>query len=146
MLRRPAPGSVNLPETTLLYKRAPSHENGVVNGLNEFADITEPGLSFVLTGPSARLDSATLPVRGDVAHIRLAGKVFVPHYVVPMPHIVNGSGAALLKAGRADGEQVAHLPTGTVFNVLDVAGLWAWGQVGDDGLVGYVAAATLKPA
>ena len=29
--------------------------------------------------------------------------------------------------------------TGTIFNVLDIAGAWAWGQVGEDGLVGYVA-------
>jgi hypothetical protein len=38
------------------------------------------------------------------------------------------------------------LPKGTTFNVLDIAGNWAWGQVGEDGVVGYVAADALKPA
>ena len=36
-----------------------------------------------------------------------------------------------------------QLPAGTLFNVLDLAGQWAWGQVGDDGLVGYVPIAAL---
>ena len=137
--------TANLPESALLYKRPPSHAHGVLNGLTEFADITTPGTSFALSGPSAKTDSARLPVRGDLAHIRLAGKVFVPHYVIPMPYLVNGAGAALLKTGRDDGEVLDQLATGTVFNVLDVAGPWAWGQVGEDGLVGYVPAAALKP-
>jgi len=62
---------------------------------------------------------------------------------VPMPHQVNGSGAQLHTAAKAEAEVVAQLTTGTVFNVLDIAGtapnVWAWGQVGEDGLVGYVA-------
>jgi hypothetical protein len=34
-----------------------------------------------------------------------------------------------------------------VFNVLDIAGNWAWGQVGEEGLVGYVATDALaRPA
>jgi len=113
------------------------------------AAITAPGASFPLAGPSIKLDAAHLPVRGDLAHIRLAGKVFVPHYVVPMPHKVNGNGARLLAAGKGDGELVAELATGTLFNVLDISGTapnaWAWGQVGDDGAVGYVPLAALHP-
>jgi hypothetical protein len=38
---------------------------------------------------------------------------------------------------------MAPLDAGTVFNVLDMAGNWAWGQVGVDGLVGYVPLAAL---
>jgi hypothetical protein len=113
--------------------------------LTDFADITAPGVSFALSGPSAKLDAEHLPVRGDLAHIRLAGKVFVPHYVVPMAHLVNGSGATLLRLNKADAEVMAQLPTGTLFNVLDTAGIWAWGQVGEDGLVGYVLAESLHP-
>lgn len=111
--------------------------------------ITAPGASFALAGPSAKIDAAHLPVRGDLAHIRLAGKVFVPHYVVPMAHMVNGQGARLMSSARGDGTLVADLPTGTVFNVLDIAGIdanaWAWGQVGEDGAVGYVLLAALHP-
>jgi hypothetical protein len=33
------------------------------------------GASFALSGPAAKPDPASVPVRGDVAHIRLAGKV-----------------------------------------------------------------------
>jgi len=114
---------------------------------SELAAITAPGASFALAGPSAKIDAAHLPVRGDLAHIRLAGKVFVPHYVVPMPHQVNGSGAQLHTAAKAEAEVVAQLTTGTVFNVLDIAGtapnVWAWGQVGEDGPVGYVPLAAL---
>ena len=117
------------------------------DGSSEFAAIIAPGASFALAGPSVKIDAEHLPVRGDLAHIRLAGQVFVPHYVVPMAHAVNGSGARLL--GKAGGELIADLPTGTVFNVLDISGTgenaWAWGQVGDDGAVGYVALAALHP-
>jgi hypothetical protein len=113
--------------------------------LTDFADITAPGTSFALSGPSDRLDPLHLPVRGDLAHIRLAGKVFVPHYVVPMAHAVAAGGTPLLKAGRPDAESIAQVDGGAVFNVLDAAGAWAWGQVGEDGLVGYVALTALSP-
>ena len=114
--------------------------------MSDFAALITPGRSFALAGPSLKLDPAHLPVRGDLAHIRMAGKVFVPHYVVPLPHVVNGLGARVLKAGKAEAEILAELPTGAVFNVLDVTGGWAWGQVGEDGVVGYVAADAIHPA
>lgn len=114
--------------------------------MTEFAAISALGISFTLAGPSVKLDPRRLPVRGDLAHIRLAGNVFVPHYVVPMPHLVNGAGADLRTIGRADAELIAHLPTGTLFNVLDLSGGWAWGQVGDDGMVGYVLIDAIHPA
>lgn len=114
--------------------------------MTDIAVLTTPGTSFTLAGPSAKLDPAHLPVRGDLAHIALAGKVFVPHYVVPMPHLVNGAGAQVLKAARADSEALADLPTGSRFDVLDLAGGWAWGQVGERGVVGYVRADALHPA
>ncbi|MCW1381257.1 SH3 domain-containing protein [Novosphingobium sp. KCTC 2891] len=99
---------------------------------------TLPTGQLTLSGPSAKVDSERLPVRGDLAHIRLAGKVFVPHYAVPMPRVIAAAGTALRKAGRADADVLAELAAGTVFNVLDLAGAFAWGQVGEDGLVGYV--------
>ncbi len=139
------PLGANLPECALLAKRAPSHPTGISSGLTDFSDITAPGTSFALSGPSTSLDPQHLPVRGDLAHIRLAGKVFVPHYVVPMPHTIAPQGAELLKAGRDDAEVISQIPGGTVFNVLDSAGRWAWGQAGEDGPVGYVELTALEP-
>ncbi len=96
------------------------------------------GGELVLSGPSVKLDPLHRPVRGDLAHIRCAGNVFVPHYAVPMPHAVAGEGTVLRKAGNAEGEAIAQLSGGETFNVLDMAGGWAWGQQGEDGFVGYV--------
>jgi hypothetical protein len=83
-------------------------------------------------------------VRGDLAHIRLAGRCFVPHYAVPMPRTVVAAGANLLAANKADAELRDVLAGGTVFNVLDVTGGWAWGQVGEDGFVGYLPVEALE--
>lgn len=92
---------------------------------------------LAMTGPSAKADPGCLPVRGDLAHIKLAGRYFVPHYAVPMPHAIK-AGAVLRSAGHGGGEAIMELPAGETFNVLDVAGNWAWGQLGEDGRVGYV--------
>jgi hypothetical protein len=93
---------------------------------------------LMLSRPSEVVDALHRPVRGDLAHIRCAGTVFVPHYAVPMPHLVAQGGVTLRKAGRADAEAIAELAMGETFNVLDMSGGWAWGQQGDDGFVGYV--------
>jgi Bacterial dipeptidyl-peptidase Sh3 domain len=101
------------------------------------------GLSFTMTGPGVTAEAGHLPVRGDLAHFKLAGRYFVPHYAVPMPHGVNPGGAVLRKAPKADADVVEHLPASAVFNVLDITGGWAWGQVGEDGFVGYLPMETL---
>lgn len=102
-----------------------------------------PTGELALTGPSGKLDSARLPVRGDLAHVRLAGTVFVPHYAEPMAFAL-AQPAALLTAPRDDAAVREDVPVGVPFNVLDVAGSWAWGQVGDDGFVGYLPLAALR--
>ncbi|WP_404482640.1 SH3 domain-containing protein [Novosphingobium sp. BL-52-GroH] len=96
-----------------------------------------------MTGPSVRTDPGCLPVRGDLAHIKLAGLYFVPHYAAPMPRILRAD-AVLLSAGRNDGEAIMDLPAAATFNVLDIAGQFAWGQLGEDGPVGYVALSHLE--
>jgi hypothetical protein len=104
-----------------------------------------PEEELALSGPSAKVDPLRLPVRGDLAHIRLAGRVFVPHYAVPMPHRLTAA-TPLLKAARADAEALGELPAGEFFAVLDMAGGWAWGQASDEGgLVGYLPLAVLEP-
>lgn len=102
-----------------------------------------------LSGPSPCADKDRLPVRGDLAHIRLAGQCFVPHYAVPMPHRAKAGAVLLAEEGDA-GRVITALAEGTRFDVLDISGSWAWGQVTldettDDGPVGYVALSVLEP-
>lgn len=96
-----------------------------------------PTVQLSLCRPSDRSDKPHLPVRGDLAHIGLAGRYFVPHYAVPMPHVVKAT-AMLRGAGKAGGDELRTLAAGEVFDVLDMAGGWAWGQAKSDLLVGYV--------
>lgn len=98
-----------------------------------------------LSGPAEKLDAAHWPVRGDLAHIRLAGRCFVPHYAVPMERVVVPCGAKLFALNSKDAEVREVLGGGAVFNVLDIAGDWAWGQVGEDGFVGYLPLPALEP-
>jgi len=102
-----------------------------------------PREELVLTGPSEKLDPARWPARGDLAHIRLAGKVFVPHYAEPLAYIL-AEPATLRTAPRDDAEVREEVLVGLAFNVLDVAGKWAWGQIGEDGCVGYLPVAALR--
>jgi hypothetical protein len=107
-----------------------SHDSHLRNGA--------PQGSFTLSGPGATAAAGHLPVRGDLAHIALAGRYFVPHYAVPMPHFAGKAGATLRKAGKAEADIVCSLTKGETFDVLDISGGWAWGQVGENGFVGYV--------
>lgn len=109
------------------------------------ADPAALGASFSLTGPSPALALGHVPVRGDLAHIAMAGKWFVPHYAVPMPHVVRAGGAALLKSANV-AEVLENLTAGARFDVLEIAGDWCWGQAGEGGFVGYVAMANLDVA
>ena len=100
---------------------------------------------FALAGPVARADPRRVPLRGDLAHIGLAGKHFVPHYAVPQPRGVMPGGAALF-AETADGaEELCTLMEGDSFEVLDVAGNWAWGCLSLEGPVGYIRLDRLEP-
>lgn len=99
---------------------------------------------LALSGPSIATDLTRLALRGDLAHIKLAGRCFVPHYAAPMLHRTK-AGATLLSHPRDGAEVIATLPADMIFEVLDIAKGWSWGQVENDGLVGYVAMADLEP-
>jgi hypothetical protein len=47
-------------------------------------------------------------------------------------------GAKLFALNDKNSEVRETLGGGVVFNVLDLTGGWAWGQVGEDGFVGYL--------
>jgi hypothetical protein len=116
--------------------------------LTAFDGHTRPDLSggmLSLTCPSATAEAGHLPVRGDLAHIKLAGRYFVPHYAVPMPHRVVGK-VWLRDAARLDAAEICELPADACFDVLDIAGGWAWGQYGEDGPVGYAPMSGLQPS
>jgi hypothetical protein len=111
-------------------------------------DLIEPAIptgQLSLAGPSEKLDAANWPIRGDLAHIRLAGRCFVPHYSAPMPHVVMAPGAVLRKLGQPEADALAELAGGAHFDVLDMAGGWCWGQVTGHGLVGYIPHDRLTP-
>lgn len=104
-----------------------------------------PTEQLALVRPADRSDKPHLPVRGDLAHIGLAGRYFVPHYAVPMPHVLKAT-RILRNAGKAEGEALRTLAAGETFDVLDISGGWAWGQAKADLLVGYVEFAQLEPS
>lgn len=122
-------------------------------GKSAVTDLILPAFntSHALAGPAPKVEagSHTRAVRGDLAHVRYAGQVFVSHYAVPMPRTVAASvgagGASLHVAARADAEVVGTIAAGETFNLLDAAGGWAWGQQGEHGLVGYLPLTALEP-
>ena len=101
---------------------------------------------YVLAGRAERPDPRRVPLRGDLAHIALAGRYFVPHYAVPQPRSVMPGGAPLLTATGEGAEELCTLMEGDSFEVLDVSGSFAWGCLGLDGPVGYVHLDRLEPA
>lgn len=101
------------------------------------ADVAAQG-PFALTGAVARPDPRHVPVRGDLAHIGLAGRHFVPHYAVPQPRTVMPGGAPLHAEADAASEELCVLLEGDSFEVLEVTREWAWGCLSLEGPVGYV--------
>lgn len=98
--------------------------------------------TFALTGRSHPVDPRTDAVRADVADVRLADRVFAPHYAAPMRRALTAE--TVLRATRAaDGETLAVLARGDAFDLLDVTGTLGWGIAVASGLVGYVEAAAL---
>ncbi len=100
--------------------------------------------SFSLNGPSINLDAETHAVRGDLADIALAGKLFVPHYAVPMPMLAKADGVSVRSVADPEGEAVATLVKGDRFMAVDMAGGWVWGFVADTHRVGYVPQADVE--
>jgi hypothetical protein len=98
-----------------------------------------------LKGPIARPEPGTLPLRGDLAHIALAGQFLVPHYVIPQIHEVGAGGADLKLSEDAASDTLTQLAAGASFEVLDLAGDWYWGCVGPEGPSGYVPKDSLIP-
>ncbi|MDP1026229.1 SH3 domain-containing protein [Sphingomonas sp. KR1UV-12] len=100
--------------------------------------------SFALAGRSVTLDPQTHAVRPDLADVRLADRVFAPHYAAHVPHRLKSD--AILRAAREpDSDELTQLGSGDLFELLDLLGDTAWGLAPAAGLVGYLPAAALEP-
>ncbi len=81
-------------------------------------------------------------VRRDLADVRLADRVFAPHYAAHLPHVTTRA-TALRDARAADAACLATLDPGELFEVLELSAGLAWGRAPTHGLVGYVDATDL---
>lgn len=100
-------------------------------------EYTLPGGILGLKGAVSKPAPGTLPLRGDLAHIALAGTHLAAHYVIPHVAMIGDDGADLYLAARDDSEVIHRLDAGTRFEVLDIAGIWIWGCLGPEGPSGY---------
>lgn len=113
--------------------------------MSEAKQYQVPTEALRLDGPVKRPAPGTLPLRGDIAHIALAGRYLVPHYAVPQQRTIGDADVVLRLAGREDGGEVATLAAGSGFELLDTAGNWAWGCVGPEGPSGWIPLSALAP-
>lgn len=100
---------------------------------------------FSLHGPEEDFDPRVTAYRSDLADIALAGKLFAPHYSVPVPMRCTARQAMIRKQGGANYQAISELLFGEEFHILDVAGDWAWGFCTHDNYVGYVPVSALQP-
>ena len=100
---------------------------------------------FALTGPVPKPNPRVEPIRGDLAHIGLAGRHFVPHYAVPQPRAVLPGGASLRADSNEGADELCVLMEGDSFEVLDLTREWAWGCLSLHGPVGWVHLDRLEP-
>lgn len=109
-------------------------------------DYAVPAGVLGLKGPVEKPAPGTLPLRGDLAHMALAGTHLAAHYVIPHLRTVGADGAGLRLNPRGDAEVFARLAAGTRFELLDVAGEWVWGCPGPQGPSGWCRASELASA
>ncbi len=91
------------------------------------------------------LDPRLTLARADLAAAELEGLVRAARYAQTTPMTCQAPAAAIRRAGEPAAEQMDQLLYGEVFEVLEDAGAWVWGQARRDGYVGYVERASLAP-
>lgn len=111
----------------------------------DITDYAVPEGVLGLKGPVDKPAPGALPLRGDLAHIALAGTHLAAHYVIPHARAIAAEGAGLRLTPRADAEVFATLAPGSLFELLDVAGEWVWGCPGPQGPAGWCWASELAP-
>lgn len=81
-------------------------------------------------------------MRRDLADVRLADRVFAPHYAAPVVMTITRD-SELRVARDGDSEVLTALAPRAVFEVFELAGGNAWGKAPECGLVGYLDASAL---
>jgi hypothetical protein len=92
---------------------------------------------------SAPRDPRVTLARADLASAALEGLVAAARFAPTRAYRCVAPAAALRRAAGASAEQWAQLLVGEVFDVLDIAHGWAWGQARRDSYVGHVRLADL---
>jgi hypothetical protein len=98
---------------------------------------SSPRDAFALTGPSVTLDPLSNAVRRDLADVRLADRVFAPHYAAPVAHRLLRE-TALHQGREASTSVLATLSADETFEVLDLVADRAWGVAPGAGRVGWI--------
>lgn len=95
---------------------------------------------FALGGHSYPVDRRVEAVRGDLADVRLADRVFAPHYAAAVARSATGRTPLFAVIG---GAPLSELLGGESFDVLELSQGFAWGVGRVDGAVGFVAVSAL---
>src|ERR1700712_2107403 len=82
---------------------------------------------FSLKGRTVPIDVRVDAVRGDLADVELADRVFAPHYAKACEFTVKHD-TELRAAPSAEAAVVAALSKGAPFDLLDISGGWGWGR------------------
>lgn len=96
-----------------------------------------------MRGVSVALDPRRNAVRRDLADIRLADRVFAPHYASAVQRVVVAA-TGLREGADAASAVLGALVVGDVFEVLEFVRGRAWGRAPGHDLVGYVDADALS--
>jgi hypothetical protein len=94
-------------------------------------------------GHSALINPAIHAVRGDLADVELAERVFAPHYAKAMPSKVVTATTVHEKPNQ-DAAQVDKLLPGAAVDLFDLSAGWGW--IRTEKAVGYVRADCIVPA
>lgn len=99
---------------------------------------------FALTGRSHAFDPRVDAARGDLADIRLADRLFAPHYAAAVSR--TAIARAPIRAALAKGAlPLSEILPGEDFDILELSHGQAWGVSVVDGAVGFVDIAALGP-
>ena len=102
------------------------------------SDYQVPDGDLGLKGPVQKPAPGTLPLRGDLAHIALAGTHLAAHYVIPTYACVTASRTNMRAFARDDADINTELAKGREVEVLDIGHEWVWCCLGPQGPSGYV--------
>jgi Bacterial dipeptidyl-peptidase Sh3 domain/NlpC/P60 family len=90
-------------------------------------------------------DPRLTPARDDIAALHLRGEIMAERYVPGTDYQVVESAAPLRQKPRSDSALLTQALFGEVVTVYEESEGWVWGQLNDDGYVGYIPLHTLSP-